>query len=220
MDKAHHPEHERLIERVLSGELPDAPAEIEGCVDCRERLQRLRATIRTLDAAGAEQRQVMAEAAALVGAVGEDRVAALVRRHLPAKRRAHWPRILVALAALLVLGLVFWPRADAHPADRLMNAAGYRPVGRDVSDLAEKGFEWPGAGGSRYVVELYIVGDEFPWDTIRRDESTWVPSADYVQRMRSAGSDWYWQVVTVGGPSQGGPPQGTRSDRYPFSFSR
>lgn len=216
-----HPEHEQLIEQVLSGELAEAPPELAGCIECRERLHRLQATTGRLDAAGAEQRAVMAEAAALRGVVGEDRVAALVWQHLPVRHGRRWPAILMAMAAmLLLLGVLFWARGDGRPADRLMNDAGYRPIGRDVQDLAEKGFAWPGRAGASYVVELYIAGDEFPWDTIRCNDDTWVPDADYVRRMRNDGPDWYWQVGTLGEPDESGLPKIARSDRFSFSFSR
>ena len=224
MSNEHDATHEQELAAILCGEHTTVPREIAACRICNERLVRLRSAAAALDAAATEQRAVLATARATSGAIGEQRVASLVREGLgipAARRRGQWPWWLLAAAALLAGVLFAWPRGDALPADRTLGAGEtYWPTGRNLAPEDVR-FRWPAEPGVRYRLQLHEADDDLlPWDTIPCDEAKWQPDPQYIARMRELRSDWSWVVESVHQPPAGGQPVTTRSEPRFFSFSR
>jgi hypothetical protein len=225
---AHDQQHEEQLQAWITGDLAEDSAllrRLEECAVCSERAAQLREAKCHVDAAGREQRSVLAEARAMRGARGEQLVAQLVREGLHRRRRSvtlrrGWPWL--AFAAAIVVGAVVWwvgsgtSGTSPLPPDRnLGQGSGYGPVGL-VRDLVG-GFQWPGElrNGEKFVLTVYDLSDPFSsLAEIPCATNHFLPDPDLVERMR--GRDLSWVVARVGADGR----ELERSDQHDFSLSR
>jgi hypothetical protein len=187
----HAREHEELLERVLTGALARDAAEVVArcaeCGECRAELEQLVEAHATMEAAGAFQREVLAEARTRTGAADvalARRALAVARAGGAAPRRASsaWPWIVGAAAAALLAFL--WLRPTEEPSVTLGEGLELlAPVGAGADPTV---FSWRFSSGlpssGRFelnVWERLPGGDERQLlGPIELDATTWHPPPD------------------------------------------
>lgn len=204
----HSRDHEALLQR-LTCEPAALPDELSACPTCRERWRELQATAAGLRGLAAEQREVLAEASATRGDVGEDLVAGLVRAGLRGrggKPKRRWPWFALAAAMVITVWLASGrgePNAPTPP-DIVLNERGFAPTGRGVTDLR---FRWPDDRRAGQSFVLYLLDDpddllKPPWRQIPCATNQWTPDETTAAAMRQR-DHWMWRVGRVG-PSGAG----------------
>lgn len=181
MNAGHDELHEARIVEIVTGDRDRS--ELADCEVCRRELAALLDAATRLDAAGAEQREVVRDAAAARAVPGEERVGALVEAMRRGSRPSRRPRALVPLgvAAAVAAAVLVWIVArerDVGNGTRLGSGVRCdRPVGT-VSGFDE--FEWTAerpAGGSFEVEVREDAADDGKPPVARRttSEPRWRP---------------------------------------------
>ena len=172
-------ERERLLERLLAGDVSESDADVKASLSSDADLERewseMRAIQRELEA-GATEREVLAEIEGAEWAEGERVAAEVVERwrkpaDAPARR---WP---LALAAAVLIGLGIWLAVPNEPESHLRHALlpdvpiGGEPSDTDANTDAEPRLLGPELGGVHPEgdVERY---SPFTWDQ-ELESSSW-----------------------------------------------
>lgn len=162
----HDGEHERLLERILVGELdehsPEAGTVLAGCRDCRVELARLRALDERLETVGRDQQRDLELARRSTTREDAERVAAWVRGGIASRDRINpWRRNLLVAAAAVLLLLLGWAafgkseERDGYRGDVFLG--GELWIAFDAT-LHEFRWEWEGDATFEVVVRTVVEG--------------------------------------------------------------
>jgi hypothetical protein len=216
----HSAEHENVLRALITGDMqpedPRAADVLTACVECRRKLEDLRALSVLLEETAREERELLASIDPSSGAPGADRVAPFFRARAaeirggqarpvdaPAPARRFWPSTFQLLAAAAAVILLAWvartvlPEPTPRDPTRLGGSsdADMDPHG-PASDFAR--FRWsfarPPGGWYQLVVLSGELGVDAPLHTTieHLTEKEWHPSAEIR-------ADWpdtiRWQVI-------------------------
>ena len=216
---SHGPEHERLLERILTGDLdpvpPEVVSELRGCARCVPTWDEVARLQAELSRAGRRRRGVLASARESAGAPGEAQVMSLFRERLPETSRAvperrPWRGAPWAIAAALLLALLVgrWV-VTREDRGRDMQTLGPRIEGLAPTNRASREtlyFSWrsPLPPGTLYrvVVEGRVDGGQWtPVDEVDLlRESGWLPERDAVATWPD---DLRWRVIAYDASGEG-----------------
>jgi len=206
MSANHAENHETLLERVVTGELPASDpivlAQLSGCPECRERVSEVQRVMGQLTRAGELERDALREGfgqdtRSPATAEHEERTRAFVHAQLGRERRPATRRrvvmTLAAAAAIVLAALLYKTLVPAGPAEVLLGSDPIvceRPVGEDA-DFGT--FSWRFELPKRGRFELWVWDDSSPEGSqlvheVDLTESRWTPELEdqrqWPQRIR------------------------------------
>lgn len=208
-------EHERILQAVVAGDLAadasPAREHLEGCMECRGRLEEIASARAELERDGALFREVRASGAGrpLTDAerasmdAFERRVIATEQRAAPSPSRARrWPWIALPLLAAAAIAAYVAFRGDARPdanESPYLGPANIRVIAPDGVVERFDAIEWTADVAIDQRVELRIEGraaderERSPIATILRAKSPWTPTPEFVARAPVE----IWYTLTV-----------------------
>jgi hypothetical protein len=210
---SHSADHDALLTRLVVGELaPDAPearAVLETCPSCRDQWAQLGQLARRLDAAGAEERSVLAEIETQsISPAQEERIRATVLAQRRSARRLAWP-IAVAAAVLALVGVIAWRqwRGNERIEERYLGSQNFSGLELRTAADGAVSFVWSYTGlppeGS-YTLRVWDDSATGSQPTVfdHLPDPPWTPTpeqrAKLPQRMR-----WEVEVFDATGQSLG-----------------
>lgn len=175
MSSRHAENHETLLERVVTGELPASDpavlAQLSGCPECRERFSEMQSLLEKLARAGELEQEALRDGfgpdtRSSATAEHEERTRAFVRAQLGRERRPSTRRrvvlTLAAAAGIVLVALLYRALAPARPPEVLLGRDRIvceRPVG-EVADFGT--FSWRFDLPKRGRFELLVWDDSSP----------------------------------------------------------
>lgn len=201
MNAQHGDEHEAVLMRIVSGDLPreaaEAAALLEACSTCRGTLAQLDEVTSSLGQAGDLERRVLEDAARIEAAPGEDRVAEIVRQHAHRQPRRIWPWAIAAAAAACLL-LFFWPRETEGDRSDLFLGGPEHQDGLEPHGIVERwtAFRWrkpQTSPGGTYTISVWradvppgadpelVQGGIIP--SVTDEVKTWLPSDELLSSL-------------------------------------